>query len=566
MAMAKQTKPTFADVTPLFTLKDIGSKIIDQLSTDVYTGAGSILRELVKNAYDAYLALDPEDFEPGTFNREIVISRERETNGTGRLLIGDQGIGQCFEDLKANVQISISRKPDELENATGFRGLGSWASLGAGSKIVIASSKKGETFENRLTIDVRKVYSLLSPKTTLDDILNNKACIRMAQRAAEIDEHYTTVEIVCDGPVESVNGHELNRLYAFTDPSETELRRVLIQHCAIPYAQEGEVHKKIHEIYGKVGYIPTPIVLDGVTLERRIPEGLTTFDSKPLMIGDQVAAIAWSVHNPEATGEVSGLIDEDEHKLSGPAIQVTKLNVPIGPKRLYNDQHVRDGILDWFVGEVHILATDIQPNASGDGLRSGTARDAFITVLRAFYQKLEEEAEKKSQRISLARHLRNAKQAAAKIAKGDLSPIQESQEKAKVGKAVEILQILSKRGQPGNQREKQLKEAAKDPQVAEIHREVKKTLKETGLMDEFTGASTTKSQPSKKAAVPAGKPAPATTKPEAAAAPAKVEPGVDAVTFQARVGQKLPKLQALGLTTTQIEGVLAIIQELFEGV
>ena len=38
-----------------FTLKDVGSEIIDQLSTDVYTGPGAIIRELVKNAYDSYL-------------------------------------------------------------------------------------------------------------------------------------------------------------------------------------------------------------------------------------------------------------------------------------------------------------------------------------------------------------------------------------------------------------------------------------------------------------------------------------------------------------------------------
>ena len=38
------------------------------------------------------------------------------------------------------------------------------------------------------------------------------------------DNHFTTIEIVCDGPVESVNGHELNRLYVYTDPAETELR------------------------------------------------------------------------------------------------------------------------------------------------------------------------------------------------------------------------------------------------------------------------------------------------------------------------------------------------------
>jgi hypothetical protein len=241
MTAAKRSKSAFVDVTPVFTLKDIGSKIIDQLSTDVYAGAGSILRELVKNAYDAYLALDPEDFESGTFAREIQISRGREANGVGRLFIADRGIGQSFEDLKANVQISISRKPDDLENATGFRGLGSWASLGAGSMVIIASTKKGDPHENRLTIDVRKVYGLLSSKTTLHDILNNKACIIMEQGPAEADEHYTTVEVVCDGPVEAVNGHELNRLYDYTDPADPKLREVLVKHCPVPYVRKRPV-------------------------------------------------------------------------------------------------------------------------------------------------------------------------------------------------------------------------------------------------------------------------------------------------------------------------------------
>src|SRR6185437_112476 len=247
MAIIKPKRQTrFVDVTPKFSLKDIGSKIIDQLSTDVYTGAGSILRELVKNAYDSYLALEAEDFESGDFKRQVVIQRERDEKGVGRISIADQGIGQSLDVLKANVQISISRKSDELDNATGFRGLGSWASLGAGSRIMIISSKKGDPHENRLTINVRKVYQLLNPKSTLDDILNNPACISMSQRDAEEDEHFTTVEIECDGPVESVNGHEMNRLYVYTDPTDTELKRILVQHCPIPFAKDGEIGKQIH--------------------------------------------------------------------------------------------------------------------------------------------------------------------------------------------------------------------------------------------------------------------------------------------------------------------------------
>jgi hypothetical protein len=562
---ATKTNQMFSDVTPVFTLKDIGSKIIDQLSTDVYTGPGPIIRELVKNAYDAYLGLNAEDFESGDFKREIVISREREPNGIGRLFIADRGIGQSFEDLKANVQISISRKPEELENATGFRGLGSWASLGAGSKITIASSKKDDPFENRLTIDVRKVYSLLSAQTTLDDILNNKSCIKMMQRPAGADEHYTTVEIVCDGPVEKVNGHELNRLYALTDPNEPELRKVLVRHCPVPFIKDGEVYQKIHTIYAKAGYIPTPIALDGVTLERRLPEQVTAFDSTPLKIGGELVAIAWRVHNPDATGELSGAIDEEEHNLAGPSIQLMKLNVPIGEKRIYNDGHARDNVLDWYVGEVHILAPDILPNASGDWLRDGTAKDAFITTIQGFYQQLEEEAEKKSQRISLARHFRHAQQAALKITKGNLTPVQESQEKAKVGKAVELLEILAKRGQPSNQRDRDIKEAAKDPEVADIQKQAKKVLKDTGLLDLFTNASGSKPAQARKPQPDINKPGSNAAKKGTPGRSTKGDMALDPVTFQARVGLKVPKLQQLGLTAEQIEGVLTIIQELFEG-
>ena len=116
-----------------------------------------------------------------------------------------------------------------------------------------------------------------------------------------------------------------------------------------------------------------PIVLDGATLERRLPDELTAFESTSLRIGDQVVAITWKVDNPHATGEILNLIDEEEHNLAGPAIQLMKLNVPIGPKRL-NNRHLRENLLDWYVGEVHILAPDVLPNASCERRRESAAR------------------------------------------------------------------------------------------------------------------------------------------------------------------------------------------------
>ena len=344
----------YKDKNVRFTLKDVGSKIIDQLSTDVYTGPVSIMRELVKNSYDALIALNLDEIDDDDFERRIVVSRERDSRGVGRLFIADNGLGQDLDDLKANVQISISRKQDELENATGFRGLGSWAILGGGSRVVISSSKLGDTSEYRLTLDVKRIYEKLGTETTLDDILNDKECISFASDRGEANDHFTTVEIVCDGEATKVNGHELNRLYAFTDPDEDDLRNVLIQACPIPFADNGGSYRGIHAIYQETGYVPIPIVLDGERLERRLPAGVSGFKRHELTIGDTTAAVAWVVEDPDQSRELVNRIDEQQHLLGSAGLQLMKLNVPIGRKNQFGD-NVRSTILNWFIGEIHVL-------------------------------------------------------------------------------------------------------------------------------------------------------------------------------------------------------------------
>ncbi len=495
----------FTTIDVKFTLKDVGSKIIDQLSTDVYTGPGSIVRELVKNAYDSYLGLDSEELEGDSFARQVVISRDRDHAGVGRILIADRGIGQDLSTIKGNAQISISTKPEDLQDATGFRGLGSWAVLGAGSKINIVSSKKGIPYEFRLAFDVRKIYSILDMEMTLDDILNNAECISFSRRACTKDSHFTTVEIICDGPAGLVNGHELNRLYSYTDPNNSDFRELLIENCPIPFAAEGGVYKKIHEIYSQAKYIPTALVLDGDKLERRLPPELSELFSREIHVGNQLAAMVWVVENPEKTGEAGRWIDETKHLLGGPSIQLMKVNVPIGCKGLFADDKLRT--LDWYVGEVHIVAEDVLPSANGQDLRAGTAREAFIDSLRKFYQELEERAESKSEILSLERKLRQGAEAAKKIQENHgLPPAEAQHERSRVAKAVELIEEMSKKSAKGSARTTVASSAKTQGSTVEMM-----TLEE----------------------------------------------------FQARVARAIPRFEELGLTKQQTDGVLKIIQDLF---
>ena len=545
----------FKDENVHFSLKDVGSKIIDQLSTDVYTGPDSIMRELVKNGYDALIALNLDEIDDDDFERQIVVSRERDNNGVGRLLIADNGLGQDLDDLKANVQISISRKQDELENATGFRGLGSWAILGGGSQVVISSSKLGDTSEYRLTLDVKRIYEKLGAKTTLDDVLNDKECISFVSDRGDADDHFTTVEIVCDSEATKVNGHELNRLYAFTDPDEDDLRDVLIQACPIPFADNGGSYKQIHAIYEETGYVPIPIVLDGERLERRLPAGVSEFKRHELAIGDTTAAIAWVVEDPDQSRELVNRIDEQQHLLGSAGLQLMKLNVPIGRKNQFGD-NVRSTILNWFIGEIHIVTPDVLPDAGGNGLRAGTARELFLEELRFFYKKLEEQAESKSTRLSLIRKMRQGQEAVKKIQDDDkpLSATKRSRELAKIATAVETIEETGKTTKATTVAERRVRAASREATVKDMRKEARKALKDAGYLDKYA-AKPSKKATSKKAASESK-----TTK--NAGKPTGSIHGLTAEQFSAQVGRITPKLKRIGLSNDQIEQVLALIKEL----
>jgi hypothetical protein len=545
---------TFKNKTVTFDLNDIGSQVIDQISSDIYAGPGSILREIIKNAYDAYLPVDADELEEEGLSREIQVSRIRDEDETGHLFIADNGIGQSFAELRANVQISISKKPTELDDATGFRGLGSWAILGAGSNIIITSKTKNASTRSRLQINVRRIYDKMGGDTTLDDILNDPACISFStedyKEAAA--EHGTTVEIECDGPIETVNGFELNRLYAFTDPNEDTLKGILVATCPIPYSSEGGGYKQIHEVYNRSRYIPTQLSLDGVQLERRLPPDLTQFQTFDIMVAGNVAAIAWYVEDPKVSGVLS--IDESKYMVGGPGIQLMRLNVPIGPKNISHDGAARENLLNWYVGEVHIAMADVLPNASGQDLRMGLSREIFIEQLQNFYKMLDQRADTKSIRISLEKHLKRGIEAAAKLEDKSKSLSEREQQAARslILKSVQTVEEIAGSAKGKTKEAQKIRDALTDPAIKTLRDNAKKKLKAGNWLQKFGKSAGGATKIARKTSA-AKKPEPENSK----------KSGSTTATFQARVATYIPKLEILGLTAPQIKGVLAIIEELF---
>src|SRR5205085_10561014 len=125
-----------------------------------------------------------------------------------------------------------------------------------------------------------EIYKILGSSTTLDDVLNNQKCLSFSERAASKETHGTTVEIECDGEPQLIKGHEFNRLYQYTDPVEATFRDLIVEHCPVAFPADQGIYAKIHQIYKKIGYVPTALYLDGAQLERRLPANLSEFDRK----------------------------------------------------------------------------------------------------------------------------------------------------------------------------------------------------------------------------------------------------------------------------------------------
>ena len=547
---------SYAPRTVKYTLKDVGAEFIDQLSSDVYPSPGAIIRELVKNAYDAYLDLldeNPSALTDLSLDRQVLVRCNRDDKAVGRIFVSDYGIGLTFKELKTFLQIGVSPKKirealqkkikgKKLQSGParmGFRGLGTWAMIGGGSKIIITTKKFGTNNQSKLTIDTREVYSNIGAHETLDSILNNKACVLFEERRDEELPHGTTIEIVCDRPTEKINGYELNKLFEYTEVSDDgdaqALRNLLVQVCPIPYKRDGNrTHAKIHAIYKRCGYHPTAVVLNGTILEREIPPTLTLWKERTITINDKPVALAWTVEHPDQSKTVK--VDE-KYLTGGPSIQICRLNVPIGEKGLFRPQIMKEFVLRRYVGEIQILNT-ILPDASGDNIRSSAQSKLFRERVQDYYKnELETEAATKSA-ITGVRSSFEQFQSVVSDKKTKRSKLEELEFLNKVKDAVEAVDKFHE------------VQAAADESLITQRNEVRAALDKH---DWYKTYSKKKNSPKRVKSVGKKKP----DKPERAKAL------VDPKEFQRRLTLANPKLRSLGLDQEQIDEIFRILEEVF---
>jgi histidine kinase/DNA gyrase B/HSP90-like ATPase len=530
-----RTSDPFTTRRVTFSLSDIGSEVIDQLASDIHTSPDAIIRELVKNAYDSYLELDPDLLEDREIERAVRLTTD-EFKGERHLYVVDNGIGLSLEELKAFVQIAIRPKRQAREglSCTGFRGLGTWASLGAGSSILVESQKLDTRVRCRLAINVRRIYQKMGPETTLDDILNDSSCVEFGSYESEIKEHGTTVEIICDGEPEKIQNYQINRLHPFAASDLSQLRELVVKSCPIPYAKIDSISEQIYDIYQAAHYTPTAIYVGSENLQRRLPAGNFEFKPQTLTLDDALVAITWRVFQPDKSAALTDNIDPVVHVLNGPSLQLCKYNVPIGPKASDNPQ------LNHYIGEVHIVHDDLLPNADGTGLRQDSLTVGFKRVLAEFYAELEKETRAKSKKVSAIRAFSRAQDALSKNPK-TLTAGERVERDNSIKRAVELVDELAS-------------EKGRDRELEEARLKARRQLKQSGDYEQFSAkALRFKGNKSKKSKSVSNKNIPTTN--------AIVTARLDRNEYQKLAPLIIPKLENVGLDAKEIKAVLSIFEE-----
>lgn len=383
-----------------WTIKDVGAPLLDSITSGVYSGL-AIFREYVQNAVDSYAG-----FERTTGllpQNDVQVSVD---TINGNLSIMDYGLGMDWEDIKIARKIAVSPKLRSTEYV-GFRGIGIWSGLSVCKKLVITTTKYGDSFEYRLTIDCSSIVEQIGTPIPLDELLQDRVGIQ--EREGELGSHYTRVALY--GVNQTVAGELLN---------PQALRKYAEQNLPVPFSPEWKDEKgfsytdAVTRFLEDVPWTTTyNLTIDNDPVYRRFPNPkviqapefveIFTETKPPRKIG-----VAWVSETRRAEGSKRGVIDISDGGVRNIAIRVK--NFVVGDRGRYSEEQVKDANnLEWYVGEVYIVDPEIRPDTNRSGFHPDAGFNDVVQALRKFYTSTASGARALSNQLSVLQKCTQAK-------------------------------------------------------------------------------------------------------------------------------------------------------------
>lgn len=356
------------DIRDQFLIEDIGAPLLANLAKGIYSPE-AVLREYVQNAADAYVDLEEiqKKKRPVTDKQIDIYLQDNNT-----VVVQDSGIGMNLQEIKHYKRIALS--PKLGKDRAGFRGIGIWAGFSTCDLLQVETSKLGDPHKYRLTLMFGDMRNHLNQNIDVKQLLDKR--FRIESDSAPNADHYTQVRLVNlhDEFLDLLKPEELDRI----------VRQILPCRIDPKFKYADKIAEQLRAIDGYQEFV---INVQDVEIFKRFPANVTEPLFSTLSHDGVDYAFAWYCTSPTVTS----------FKSTEPSnFRLRVRNIGVGGSGIYSSE---DGshwgvhnkiaspeLLDWYIGELHIVHPDVRPNTPRSELELDANSRRSITLIRQFYQ------------------------------------------------------------------------------------------------------------------------------------------------------------------------------------
>ena len=363
----------------------IGKHVLALLTTGMYKEPRLIYREYIQNSADQ-IDLLPEEEKNNQNRCRIVIDIDREK---ARVVVKDFATGIKAREFKKRL-LNVADSWKDPSKDKGFRGIGRLAGLAYCHKLIFETSAEGERIVSRMEMDgdeMRRILRDRDDRCSAGELVKRIASV--SQKEEDIPEYECYFKVTLEGVIEAVGGSLL----------DVEGTRDLIGQIA-PVAFSPTVFKKWKEkIEGFAERLGHPlqtysIQINGQALVKPYKtnikgvKGETTAQIEDVVFrkitGEKGKLLGWAWAAVPDQGR--SIVESQNHERM---MRLRKDNIQIGMHDFFQGSIPDGGMYfpelranGYMLGEVHIVDSDIRPNADRNDLEVSEAASKFLKKLK----------------------------------------------------------------------------------------------------------------------------------------------------------------------------------------
>jgi len=354
------SKPEGNDQTSGRAVPHIGAFVLETLTLGMYGEPRHTLREYVQNSFDAIRAAQRTRFLKDRGKVTISISSEE-------IKILDNGLGVPADQAwKTLTSVGASKK--DRQRDAGFRGIGRLAGMAYCDKLIFRTTFPGETTLTEISFDCAKLLKAMGPDEggdiELARLLSTAIEMKASQDAAKSDDHFfeVTLQGLTNAPAYLTSASDVRDYLSETVPVDFDSA----------FSKKSEIEAEFKSYFGApLETIDVFVQAEGPAVQILKPYGDSYEHSEGTMELKSVEFYADEDNRYWGwLGRMSESAAVTDWRARGLRIRVRNIQVDgteIFEKLFTQVKPSYGRFSSYYVGEIHIDAEKVIPNARRDG-------------------------------------------------------------------------------------------------------------------------------------------------------------------------------------------------------